>query len=273
MDRCIEAMASLAEQVDQPMLHWTVAYARTTQALIAGDQLQAEALAIEALQLGNDSGQPDAIVFFALQSMAANFQKGTLLESIPLIEQMANEVTVNGYLIKAGLIIALAQNDRTDEVRMLLEEFSDTGFDFLLDCSWAIGLCGCAEGAITLGDPRFAAPLFDLLAPWSAQYATTGVTGSGPISHYVGALATVLGRFDEADTYFAQAASMCSRARAKFFAARTDLWWGKMLATRRAPGDVERAQKLLTGAYEVASARGYATVERRSLAALQLLHA
>jgi hypothetical protein len=27
-DRCIDAMGSLAVQLDQPMLHWTVAYAR-----------------------------------------------------------------------------------------------------------------------------------------------------------------------------------------------------------------------------------------------------
>jgi hypothetical protein len=38
-------------------------------------------------------------------------------------------------------------------------------------------------------------------------------------------LAAVLGRVDEADTYFAQAAAMNDRARAKFFGARTDLLW------------------------------------------------
>jgi tetratricopeptide (TPR) repeat protein len=271
MDRCIDGMASVAEQLDQPMLHWTVAYARTTQALIAGDPLRAEALVMDTLQLGTDSGQPDAIIFYALQSMATNFQKGTLLESIPIIEQMANEVAVNQYLIKAGLVIALAENDRNDEARQLLEEFSGTGYSFLLDCSWTIGLCGFAEGAIAVGDPRYAAPLFDHLAPWSAQWCTTGVTGSGPISHYLGGLAGVLGRFDEAEAYFTQAASMSTRARAKFFAARTDLSWGKMLAERRSPGDVERARDLLTRAHDVAAACGYGNVERHAVAALQIL--
>jgi hypothetical protein len=184
---------------------------------------------------------------------------------------MANEVAVNLYLIKAGLVIALVESDRNEEVRELLEEFSGTGFDFLLDCSWTIGLCGFAEGAIAVADPRFAGPLFDHLAPWSAQWCTTGVTGSGPISHYLGGLATVLGRFDEAEAYFAQAASMSTRARAKFFAARTDLSWGKMLAERHGPGDVERARELLIRAHEVAAVGGYGNVERRAVAALQLL--
>jgi class 3 adenylate cyclase len=271
MDCCIDAMETLAGQLDQPMLHWTVSYARATQALIAGDPLRTEALVMEALQLGTQSGQPDAIIFFGLQSLANNLQKGTLVESIPLVQQMANEVAVNVYLIKAALVRALAESDRHEEVREVLEEFCDTGFDFLLDCSWTLGLCGFAEGAIAVGDHRFAAPLFDHLAPWSAQWCTTGVTGSGPISHFLGGLATVLGRLDEADTYFAQAASMSLRARAKFFGARTDLWWGKMLAERRGPGDVERARDLLTTAHDVAAAHGYGNVERRAAAALELL--
>lgn len=73
--------------------------------MIAGDWLRAEELVMETFQLGNDSGQPDAIVFFALQSMATNFQEGTLVESIPLVEQMAGEVDVNLYLIKQGWLL------------------------------------------------------------------------------------------------------------------------------------------------------------------------
>lgn len=44
-----------------------------------------------------------------------------------------------------------------------------------------------------------------------------------------------------------------------------------MLAERRAPGDLERVRGLLTGAYSVATANAYGVVERRALAALQLL--
>jgi hypothetical protein len=46
--------------------------------------------------------------------------------------------------------------------------------------------------------------------------------------------------------YLAQATSMSTRARAKFFAARTDLSSGHMLTERRGPGDDERARELLT---------------------------
>jgi class 3 adenylate cyclase/tetratricopeptide (TPR) repeat protein/biotin operon repressor len=273
MDRCIDAMGSLAELLDQPMLQWTMAYVRATQALIAGDSVRAEAHVMEALQLGTDSGQPDTILTFGLQFMATNFQKGTLVELIPLIEQMAVGMTENLGMVNAALVLALSEGSRNDEVRMLLEEYSGTGFNFLLDCAWSIGMCGFAEGAIEVADPRFAAPLFDHLAPWSAQWCTTGITAQGPISHYVAGLATVLGRFDEAEAYFAQAASMSTAAGARFFSARTDLSWGKMLAERHSPGDPERAREFLTRSHTVAAANGYANVERRALAALQLLDA
>ena len=271
MDRCIAAMDLVAEQLDQPMMHWTVAYAHATQALIAGDVETAEGLVFKALQLGTDSGQPDTNVFFGVQLMATNLQKGTLIELVPLIEQMATEITENLYAVKAALVLALADGDRTDEVRPLLEEFVGTGFHFLVDALWSVGMCGFAEGAIEVGDPRFARPLFDQLAPYADQWCTTGITVQGPIGHYVGGLATVLGRFDEADTYFAQASSMSTRARARFFGARTDLLWGRMLIARGGPDDAARARDLLTQAHTVAVVNGYGKVERRAAAALQRL--
>ena len=98
-----------------------------------------------------------------------------------------------------------------------------------------------------------------------------GITADGPVSHFLGGLATVLGRYDEADAYFTQAAAFNDRADAKFFAARTNLSWGKMLAERNAPGDAERARDLLTKAHAAAAAHGYANVERRAAEALQHL--
>jgi hypothetical protein len=58
---------------------------------------------------------------------------------------------------------------------------------------------------------------------------------------------------------------------ATFFAARTDLLWGRLLATRKAPGDTKRARELFMKALTVAKVNGYGTVERRTTAAIQSL--
>jgi hypothetical protein len=81
----------------------------------------------------------------------------------------------------------------------------------------------------------------------------------------------VLGRYDEADGYFARAAALSDRMSAKFYTASTDLSWGKMLAERKAPGDTDKAQDLLSKAHSAAATYGYANVERRAAEALQHL--
>ena len=100
-----------------------------------------------------------------------------------------------------------------------------------------------------------------------------GIFDSGPVSHYLGGLATVLGRYEDAENYFTIAAALSEREGARFNAARTNLLWGRMLAARRAPGDAERARELLAIARTAAVANGYSNVEHRAAAALQLLDA
>jgi tetratricopeptide (TPR) repeat protein len=81
-------------------------------------------------------------------------------------------------------------------------------------------------------------------------------------------LATVLGRYDEAASYFDQAAEFNDRADARYFAAETNLWWGKMHIERNCSGDLEEAHALLNRAHIAASTYGYSSVKRRAAAAL-----
>ncbi len=113
--------------------------------------------------------------------------------------------------------------------------------------------------------------LFDRLVPWADQLPFGGTVVNDPVSHFLGGLSTVLGRYDEADAYFTRAAALNDRAGAKFFAARTNLSWGVMLAERRTRGDAERARDLLMMAQATAAADGYAAVGRRAAEALARL--
>ena len=153
-----------------------------------------------------------------------------------------------------------------------MSELAAAGFDFPMDSNWTSSMVFCAEAAIECRDTRYAVPLLDHLAPWADQWSSSPIASEGPISHYLGGLATVLGRYGEADTYFAQAAASSSTAGAKFFAARTDLSRGRMLAARDSPGDTEEARRLLTQAHTATVAHRYATVQRRAAAALQALN-
>jgi class 3 adenylate cyclase/tetratricopeptide (TPR) repeat protein len=274
MDRCIEIMCALADQLDQPTLRWTNTFHLAKRAQISGDTDLAEQLATEALQIGTDCGQPDAALFFGGQLMIVGAQRGTMGELIPLIEQFVDEAPAIVGVFTAALALAHAQADHTEDVRNLLEEFATADFDLPEDQAWITAMYCYAEAAIHCGDPRYAGPLFDQLAPWAEQSVASGsVTASGLVSHSLGGLATVLRRYDEADAYFGRSSAMSARMNAKFFGAITDLLWGNMLAERRAEGDTEKARDLLTQAQEAAAAHGYGNVERRAAAALQLLDA
>ena len=195
-----------------------------------------------------------------------------MVDLIPLLDQLdADTPDVPHAMAVAARAMVHADAGQLDEARQLLSELATTGFDFPIDLLWTTAMVYCAEAAIECRDTRYAGPLFDHLAPWADQWSTSGSTSEGPISYYLGGLATVLGRYGEADTYFVLAAATSSSAGAKFFAARTDLSWGRMLAARNGPGDAEEARRLLTQAHTAAVAHGYATVQRRAAAALQTL--
>jgi tetratricopeptide (TPR) repeat protein len=272
MDRCIAIHEAMAAQLNQPAMAWGNRFRRSLRAQIAGDTDLAEQHATEALQIGTDTGQPDAAVIFGAQFNIVSGQRGTQSELIPLIEKMASETPdIPPMFFMSLLAKAHVEGDRVDRAVELLEEGAAAGFQLPLDQTWLTGMVDFAEAAIECRHVAAAAALFVQLEPWAAQLPATGASALAPVSHYLGGLATVTGEFDRADTYFDQAAVISQRMGAKFFAARTDLSWGKMLAERGAPGDSAKARTLLTRAQAAAAANGYGNVERRAAEALQRL--
>jgi class 3 adenylate cyclase len=268
LDRCFGMAGSRAEQLDQPTLNWVQAFSRATRALVAGDADLAEQLATEALQIGTDSGQPDAAGIFGPQLLGVAFERGTIGELVTIIEQSAIENPGVPSFV-AVLALAQAESGDTDAARHLLEEFAATDFQLPLDYVWLTGMACYAEAAIECRDPGYAEPVFERLSPWSGRLVYDSATATGPVDQFLGGLATVMGRYDEANAYFAQCSAFCGRAGAKFYASRTDFSWGRMLAERQAPGDIEKARDLLTKGHTAAAANGYGTVERRAAAALR----
>ncbi len=241
MDRCFKIKEPLVEQLDQPFLAWVHALQRSTRALIAGDTADAEALASEALQIGNAGGEPDAIVIFGAQMIMVSLWRGTLGNLVPLIEQaIANNPRLPVFV--AAMALAHSEGDRHEDALALLRAFGRSGFDLPMDATWLTGMIAYADAAIDCLDTETAGPMFEQLAPFSNQWHYSDISTAGPISRTLGGLATVLGRYEEAYSYFAHAAASSERANAKFFAARTDLYWGKMLIARHGRGDDARAE-------------------------------
>jgi DNA-binding SARP family transcriptional activator len=270
MDRCFELKGRLVAKLDLPFLNWVHTIQSATRALIDGDSGLGEQVALRALQLGTDGGQPDAAVVFGTQLIMVHLLRGTMGTLVPLIEQAIADNP--GFpVFSAVLALAHAEADHEDEVRRLLEGFARSRFQLPLDVTWLTAMIACSGAAAACDDPRFAEPLLEQLAPFSDQWLYTDVSTAGPVSRSVGDLLVVLGRYDEAERAFEAAHASCQKADAAFFGAQTDLSWGRMLSRRNAPGDGPLARQLLTRARDVGATRGFEVVERRAATALQLL--
>ena len=113
--------------------------------------------------------------------------------------------------------------------------------------------------------------LIKLLAPYRDQVPHNGLSPLPPVATYLGGLATVVDRFNDAESYLVQAAELNTRGEMKFAEAYTNMLWGRMLRTRNGPGDADRARERLGQARETAAARRYAMVERQANAELSKL--
>ena len=273
VDRCYAIARPLAEALNQPNLNWEYAFHLAKRAQVTGDTEAAERLATEALQIGTECGQPDAATFFGAQLAVVQWQRGTMGDLTPLIEQMI--VDSPGLpTLKAALAMAYAQGERFDDARRVIDDFAATGFDLPQDSAWLNGMTEYASAAIMSADTTHAAALFALLEPWADQFSSAGgVTAEGPVSGTLGGLAALLGHHDLAERYLEQASAFSNRVGATFFGAEADLLRGQMLTARDAPGDAELALTSLRRAHTVAVTHGYGGIERRASVALVRLGA
>ncbi len=259
----LAAMSQLSEQLRQPAWLWHTAMTQATEALRLGDSERGLKLADVALELGTESGQPDAFTAHAGHLAYVYAQQGRIVELIPLFEQLAAE---NPGLrqLKQGLALAYIEQGDDHRAIELLEEGAADGFASLPeDLVWLFGVTAYADVAAQLGAEGPARQLYALLAPYHDQYPLiAGACQYCPVATYLGSLAGVLGRYDEAEAYFAEAADFNARGSMTYSAARTDVAWAHVLRLRRADGDRERAQALLERARSAAETMGYAYVAR-----------
>src|SRR5439155_4558167 len=114
-----------------------------------------------------------------------------------------------------------------------------------------------AEVSAHLAGRKRAVQLYDLLGPYAARSAEVECTVSGgPVSRYLGLLASALHRWDDAAGHFEAALAMAARMGSLLWTAETAYALADMLLARGDPADAERARALLASARETTAALG-----------------
>ena len=130
---------------------------------------------------------------------------------VPLIVDVA-ERNPGVPAFTASLATAQTDSGNHEAARDLFEGFAGGGFSQPDDQAWATGMVMYANVAVELELQDGAARLLEIMAPFHGQIPHNGLSASEPLAMYLGGLATVLGRFGEAETYFAESAELATRA-------------------------------------------------------------
>ncbi|MBV8979826.1 MAG: AAA family ATPase [Acidimicrobiia bacterium] len=239
----------LADRVAQPFVVWAATRFHSLRVLLGGDAAEAETVATEAFQIAVDAGEPDAAVLFGGQLAAVRRHQGRLSELVDALRTVAAD-SPGIPTFGAAAVRAVLEAD-PNAARADLRNAAAAGFVQPYDVTWLAGMTLWAEIAADLGEEGPAAALYDVLAPWRGHVAgVTTILCGGAVDHFLGRLATVLGRTDAGIADLHQALVMHECLRAPYWTAATEV----ALATALRDSDREAARRFATQAHERAQA-------------------
>jgi len=217
-DTMLRRLTEIEVRLDQPDLRWPARWREAERTVISGNLAEAERLSVEAFEIGNGAGHPDALVFHLGQLCLIRDMQGRLQELIELMDEVITttaHVPVQDAIYATGCLAA----GRIDQAAELLAERRDVLPQLPLDEQWTFTMAMWARTALAVGDDISAATILELILPWCHLFALNGVIVAGPMSLYAGLLARRLGR-DDADDLLRAAIVATNRVADPFHGAQ-----------------------------------------------------
>jgi DNA-binding SARP family transcriptional activator/tetratricopeptide (TPR) repeat protein len=247
----VEEVDAVADRTGFPYMRWSAAMSRSCLALLRGRFDDAEAEATASLEIGTESGQPEAFGVYGVLLADIRRHQGRLPELLPVLEEAAADLPIP----PVQLLVALGyvEDGRHADGRRLLEQLASTRFSGIaFDEIWLSGLVMASEVAILTDDAPTARLLYDLQLPFRDQVSFTRATTFGSMSRYLGLLAALLGN-DAAEAHLEQAAAHHASLGSPLWQAYSDLDRGWVLWHR---SERAAARPWLDRAMEAAAALG-----------------
>jgi ATP/maltotriose-dependent transcriptional regulator MalT len=256
----------LADESRRPSLRFWTPANRVPRAAMSGRFSEAERFLAEALTLANPTEMPYLEHWEALQRFAVNRDRTWPVDIEAVLQNGITATPIDRLpSLQAMLALVYCVTGRVANARRLFEELVADEFarlhrrrQFRQHWYHAVGIL--AEVCTALGDADRAAGLYNLLYPASGRILVYGGLWhvADPASHYLGLLATTLGRWDDATRHFEDALVLGNRMEAPPFVARTQLAYATMLAHHDTPGNHAQARALTDAAIATANELGMA---------------
>jgi DNA-binding CsgD family transcriptional regulator len=251
------AYIKLADEIRQPFYQYIGVSTRAMLALFEGRLEEAERLAREAFEFGGRMPGLDAEGIYGLQMFSVRREQGRLAELAPVVAHFVQR-TAAAATWRPGLALVYSELGLGAEARAEFEKIAAEGFERIPnDARWVTCMTYLAEVCTFLGDADRAAVLYAELAPFEGRnlMAPPNIVCFGSASRHLGALAATMRRWADAERHFEAGLEMNARQGARPWLAHTQHQYARMLLSRNAIGDRERAIALLddalTGAQEI----------------------
>jgi DNA-binding SARP family transcriptional activator/tetratricopeptide (TPR) repeat protein len=236
----------LADQSKQPgnQLH-TRAY-RATRALIRGRFEEVESLAAEVIELGMLAQSPGALHYSTIELIVLRWEQGRMEEVEEPLREMYERTGAPVW--RAALALLAGEMDDLERARVELEALTaDHCAALPFDANWLAAMTFLSMACVHVGDAERASTIFE---PLEAYYERVAVVGAGaaclgPVSHFLGLLATVQDRPGAAVKLFEEAADASRNAGSEPWLARANFRLGLVLRARGEASDRTRADQLL----------------------------
>ncbi|HEY1358439.1 MAG TPA: AAA family ATPase [Thermoleophilaceae bacterium] len=270
IEEAMRRRTEVSDRLGEPFLDWLTLWHRGSARIVTGPLDEADELAEQAVALGLEADQGDAMIIYVAQMTPVRREQGRMDELIDVLLQSVEE-NPGMAALSGALALAYAESGRDDDAAMSLDAAARQGFESIgLDITWMSAIALFADVAAHLRAPEPAATLYGLLEPFGDRMVWNGASPFCSASHYLGRLAGTLGRSEDAERHFAVAADAHERLHAPRFLARTRLDWAELRLER---GDEDGARALAKQAAVSAAEGGAQPLEDRAEALLRTVGA
>ena len=243
-DKAVEVAERIASELRMPgFLPWVVSY-RAMRANLAGRFQDARDLAMRAVEQANAQHSDPEVSLTLLGGQLISFElyQAGFEQLVPMMQMAVVELPQHP-LVRCSLAMLAAEAGDEAIAREHFEILAQDSFSGIpRDANWLMGMWAVAQTAAALRDAERAAVLYKMLEPFADRWVTATVSICfGPVGYALGALATTLKQFDDAERHLSAALETAETLKMPFIRALTARHYAAMLLARGAHGDRERA--------------------------------
>ncbi|WP_344081249.1 ATP-binding protein [Luedemannella helvata] len=200
IDAELSAFTTVVGHLRQPWWHWRLTMMQAAIVAHEGRFAAARELADDARELGLRGGHGEAAFFHLVFRAHIAVWDGVGLDEVEA--EVTRFVETGPFLARTWLAHLLVGRGRLDEAAHLWAAVAPHVSAFPRNApEWIVAACGNAEVCVAVGDRVTAAAIAEALTPYADRQAISGAhtPSAGPVSLYLGLMATATERWDIAE--------------------------------------------------------------------------